>query len=154
MACTLNRYIPEAIHFLTVTAQATCLYSYLPFVAYSVKDMNNRPVAPKIAIPRFDHNNKPPQIKHREPRARQACDECRKRRVKCSGERPICRNCVDLHVPCIYSRARRDLLKEATDQNSQLIALLKDLSLRIDPGEKGKIEGLLDSVWLLNCADH
>jgi len=67
-------------------------------------------------------------------------------------------------VPCIYSQVRRDCLKEfvsrtlgiaslipsrATEQNSELIALLKDLATHVDDGGKKKIDELFNSVSLL-----
>ncbi|OJJ29984.1 hypothetical protein ASPWEDRAFT_122319 [Aspergillus wentii DTO 134E9] len=32
-----------------------------------------------------------------------ACEECRRRRAKCDGERPSCSRCVDRDIPCQYS---------------------------------------------------
>ncbi|OCK96607.1 uncharacterized protein K441DRAFT_51093, partial [Cenococcum geophilum 1.58] len=57
--------------------------------------MDNRPSASKVAIPRLGHDRKSPQNRHGKSRARKACDNCRKRKVKCSGEQPHCRNCGD-----------------------------------------------------------
>lgn len=49
-------------------------------------------------------------------------------------------------MPCIYSQVRRDCLKEATEQNSELIALLKDLATHVDDGGKKKIDELFNSL--------
>ncbi|KAK9692595.1 hypothetical protein K7432_014259 [Basidiobolus ranarum] len=35
-------------------------------------------------------------------RLTQACDTCRKKKVKCDGNRPSCSNCIRLKVPCTY----------------------------------------------------
>ncbi|KAK9377911.1 fungal-specific transcription factor domain-containing protein, partial [Lipomyces chichibuensis] len=35
-----------------------------------------------------------------------ACVACRKKKVKCSGDRPACKNCLRLNVPCQYPAAK------------------------------------------------
>lgn len=124
--------------------------------------MDNRPPAPKVAIPRL--GRKSPPNKQGKPRVQKACENCRKRKVRCCGGQPHCRNCVDQYVPCVYSKARKDRLKEfvsralgdcqlipgrATEQNSQLIALLKDLNAHVDDEGQKKIDKLFNSVYLL-----
>src|SRR5688500_7734681 len=126
--------------------------------------MDCRPRAPKVAIPRLSNDYKSPQNGRGKSRARKACDNCRKHKVKCTGEQSHCQKCVNEHIPCVYSKSRKDRLKEcvartleiasltpsrATKQNSQLIALLKDLTAYVDDGWRGKIYELLDSVCLL-----
>lgn len=39
-------------------------------------------------------------------RIRKACEECRKRKIKCDGHEP-CRGCTERHCPCIFGQARR-----------------------------------------------
>jgi hypothetical protein len=66
----------------------------------------------KVAIPRLktcDRAGKSPQ---RKARVEKACDVCRKRKVRCSGEQPQCRNCVDLDEHCNYAQSRKDRLNE------------------------------------------
>ncbi|PVH92745.1 hypothetical protein DM02DRAFT_266286 [Periconia macrospinosa] len=75
--------------------------------------MDKRPPPPKLAILRLAYERKSPQNRHSKSRAQKACNNCRKRKVKCSGERPRCRDCVNQHVPCIYSQARKDRLRES-----------------------------------------
>ncbi|KAJ1723229.1 hypothetical protein LPJ53_002441 [Coemansia erecta] len=43
-------------------------------------------------------------------RYRHSCEHCRKRKIKCSGTRPICDHCLRRSIPCIYkplARTRR-----------------------------------------------
>lgn len=66
----------------------------------------------KVAIARLKHQNDPPRSEpKRKARTQRACENCRKRKVRCTGE-PQCRNCVDQGLSCAYSLARRDRLNE------------------------------------------
>lgn len=49
-------------------------------------------------------------------------------------------------VPCIYPQARRDRLNEAIEQNSQLVAFLRDLTVHVDDEVQKKIDGFLDTL--------
>ena len=85
--------------------------------------MKNEPPTLKVPIPRlkrFDHDRKSLQDKHAKHQAPQACNNCRKRKVKCTGERPPCRNCVDHHMSCTYSQARSDRLEESVSQTLKI----------------------------------
>ncbi|TPX44709.1 hypothetical protein SeMB42_g02345 [Synchytrium endobioticum] len=55
-----------------------------------------------------DHSDNTNGIKKKRKRVRasRACDQCRKRRTKCSGETP-CASCQGLSIPCIYSPSER-----------------------------------------------
>ncbi|KAI9595294.1 nuclear protein, partial [Syncephalis fuscata] len=35
-------------------------------------------------------------------RLAQACDNCRRRKVKCDGVRPSCNKCIQLRIQCAY----------------------------------------------------
>ncbi|KAH7108878.1 hypothetical protein B0J11DRAFT_545622 [Dendryphion nanum] len=106
-----------------------------------------------VAIPRL---NKPKgqdgrslRNQYRPPRVRKACDNCHNRKVKCTGEQPHCQKCVEQHVPCMYSRSRKDRLSVATEENRRLIAFLKDLRGRVEDGEQQNINVFLASL----CAE-
>ncbi|UPK90465.1 hypothetical protein LCI18_001400 [Fusarium solani-melongenae] len=62
-----------------------------------------------------------------------ACDACRKRKIRCNGERPRCRACQqrDEATPCIYaeSRAQRQQTEES-EQLAKLFELMKSVSER------------------------
>lgn len=49
-----------------------------------------------------------------------ACDECRLRKSKCSGEQPRCHRCHQRRLPCVYSSDRRRLLRPGPALDSQL----------------------------------
>lgn len=54
---------------------------------------------PKVAIPRQRSRMAP--LAHGR-RVRVACESCRQRKTKCSGETPVCRQCEELNIPCGY----------------------------------------------------
>lgn len=41
------------------------------------------------------------------PRIRQACEPCRRKKMKCHGEHPTCRQCKDSSTECEYDRGRQ-----------------------------------------------
>nr|RBQ96011.1 hypothetical protein FVER53263_08576 [Fusarium verticillioides] len=45
----------------------------------------------------------------RRKRIRQACLNCRKKKVRCTGEKPICQFCNRLGQPCVYAEDGRSL---------------------------------------------
>ena len=119
---------------------------------------------PKVAIQRL-HNPTPSRqsaFQHKRDRISRACIRCRSRKVRCTGERPCCRRCETGGAEGVYTESRRDRLKEyylscylfdarltlrsTTGQNRQLIALLRDVSLRADDGDRKKVDELLGLV--------
>lgn len=63
----------------------------------------------KVAIPRDVKSLGPPPIGGRVARA---CSSCRSRKVKCSGEQPVCRQCHELKLPCGYPLGWNERLKK------------------------------------------
>lgn len=106
----------------------------------------------KVAIPKLDRGPppppKPPSSHNREDRVTRACKNCRKRKVKCSGEVPSCINCHTNGLTCVYEQARRDRLKEAIDLNHAFVTLFKDLSLsaQLNDEEKRRIQDVIDTA--------
>lgn len=43
-----------------------------------------------------------PSMSTRSGRPRKACSTCKSQKIRCSGERPICKRCVRLNHPCVY----------------------------------------------------
>lgn len=41
-------------------------------------------------------------------RVTHACEPCRNRKTKCSGERPTCKHCDDFGLKCVYAEGKRD----------------------------------------------
>ena len=66
----------------------------------------------KVAIKRLKRDeevwNQGPRSGTRSSRAKQACESCRIRKIKCYGEQPTCRHCRDLGVECYYASGKRD----------------------------------------------
>ena len=66
----------------------------------------------KVAIKRLKTDketwNQSPGSGNQSPRVRQACESCRKKRIKCYGEQPTCRHCRELGIECRYASGRRD----------------------------------------------
>ncbi|KAF0388842.1 fungal-specific transcription factor domain-containing protein [Gigaspora margarita] len=73
-------------------------------------------------------------------RLTQACDACRKKKVKCSGEKPSCNNCARLNVPCTYLPSTR--------KRGPRVGLVESLEKRLQQMEKLlqplKEQGLVD----------
>ena len=49
-----------------------------------------------------------PSSEVRLTRVRQACEQCRNRKIKCYGEQPTCRHCRELGIECFYRSGKRD----------------------------------------------
>ena len=71
--------------------------------------------AAKVAIPRLKRSfesgegNTKSGGRHR---VTHACEPCRHRKTKCSGERPACRHCQDFKIQCYYADGKRDRVKK------------------------------------------
>lgn len=59
---------------------------------------NSVKIGAKVAIPR-QRTGVTPRYNRRVPRA---CESCRQRKTKCSGDTPVCRQCRELRVTCQY----------------------------------------------------
>ncbi|KAF5551666.1 transcriptional regulatory [Fusarium mexicanum] len=56
-----------------------------------------------------DSNDDSDGPESRRKRIRQACLNCRKKKVRCTGEKPICQFCNRLGQPCVYAEDGRSL---------------------------------------------
>lgn len=61
----------------------------------------------KVAIPRQPPGDAP-RYHRRVPRA---CESCRQRKSKCSGDTPICRQCREMKLPCEYPVGWKEKMK-------------------------------------------
>ncbi|KAI9226056.1 MAG: nuclear protein, partial [Piptocephalis tieghemiana] len=43
----------------------------------------------------------------RRQRSGRACDTCRRRKVRCDGESPVCSNCKSVQASCTYNDTAR-----------------------------------------------
>ncbi len=70
-------------------------------------------IAPEVSIPRLHQRREaapPAVVPSGEGRTRvdRACESCRHRKRKCSGERPSCENCEDFQLNCVYGERKPD----------------------------------------------
>ncbi|PVH92806.1 hypothetical protein DM02DRAFT_263199 [Periconia macrospinosa] len=107
--------------------------------------MENTSTALKLAIPRLQKDDKFPRKNQRQSRTQRACNNCRARKVRCTGELR-CRNCVEQGATCMYTKGRRDRLNEAIEKNNDLIDLLKNLLTHVDDVGKRMIDEQLASL--------
>src|SRR3954453_24191631 len=90
---------------------------------------------PTFLTPNIDNDNLSPasnpatetqSIKRK--RLTQACDACRKKKVKCSGEKPSCNNCTRLGTTCTYLPSTR--------KRGPRVGLVESLEKRLQQMEK------------------
>ena len=100
--------------------------------------------APKVAIPRAAGSD---SVSHRRRRSVRACEPCRQRKIKCEGNRPVCRQCVESHITCQYLDVKRvreqkqlGVLGRKVDRYEDL---LKELEPEVDTGSAKKIRRAL-----------
>ncbi|CAI7665062.1 unnamed protein product [Penicillium pancosmium] len=72
----------------------------------------------KVAIPR----GRPVITPGRGRRVPRACESCRMRKTKCSGDAPVCRQCREQRAICIYPSSARE---KAIKQNADLTKMLQ-----------------------------
>lgn len=81
----------------------------------SAASESNRAQAAKIAIPRLKKTTDAVSNSARSSRRHRvnhACEPCRQRKTKCSGERPTCTHCQDFKITCFYADGKRDRAKK------------------------------------------
>ena len=71
----------------------------------------------KVAIPRLrrpSEEGSTPKVASTPDKNRiaHACEPCRHRKTKCSGEQPICQHCQEFKLTCIYADGKRDRTKK------------------------------------------
>ena len=99
----------------------------------------------KVPIERVTHGS-PQGGRGRTPRA---CDTCRRRKMKCDGNRPMCTQCrVQDLVTCVYSNKKnvKELrqLELARLKNGDYEELLRDISRGAEAPVAKKIASILD----------
>lgn len=53
-------------------------------------------------------------------RVTHACEPCRHRKTKCSGERPVCKHCQDFKIQCNYADGKRDRTKKSVGERQDV----------------------------------
>jgi len=84
----------------------------------------------KIAIPR----QRSAVASRQSRRVPRACESCRLRKTKCSGDTPACRQCRELRATCIYPPGVRERMKKyvPTDSYSRSEALIHAVTTFLD----------------------
>ncbi|KAG9302744.1 hypothetical protein G9A89_009521 [Geosiphon pyriformis] len=77
-------------------------------------------------IPSIEGEDNKTPVKRK--RLTQACDACRKKKVKCSGEKPTCQNCQRLSTACTYI--------PSTKKRGPRVGLVESLEKRLQQMEK------------------
>lgn len=72
---------------------------------FGVTPLHPHPSRPaKVAIPRSASNG---SHKYRRHRSARACEPCRNRKIKCDGNKPVCRQCVEQKITCTFLDVKR-----------------------------------------------
>ncbi|KAL4958241.1 fungal-specific transcription factor domain-containing protein [Aspergillus filifer] len=103
-----------------------------------------QPLNNKVAIPR-QRSGTTPRYSRRVPLA---CETCRVRKTKCSGDTPICRQCMELRVACRYPVSWRERTKgeisKLSAKSDEFENLLRDISVHVDGRTLDKIRSTLE----------
>src|SRR2546423_4130720 len=98
-------------HFLSKTPQIF----RVPQSPRRAQSDGPRTKAAKVAIPRLKKTAEAASSSVRSSgrhRVNHACEPCRQRKTKCSGERPVCTHCQDFKIACFYADSKRDKAKK------------------------------------------
>lgn len=104
---------------LTPRSEGSCSADSVSVDSSKPSAFRGRAPNAKVAIPRDVNSLGPPSI----GRVSRACSSCRSRKVKCSGEQPVCRQCHELDLACRYPLGWNERLKK---EASDLSALVQD----------------------------
>ncbi|KAI9368917.1 fungal-specific transcription factor domain-containing protein [Aspergillus egyptiacus] len=98
----------------------------------------------KVAIPR-QRTTTAPRYSRRVPLA---CETCRLRKTKCSGDTPICRQCAELRVECTYPVSWREKTKgelaKLSAKSHDYENLLREISFIVDGRTSQRIRSTLE----------
>lgn len=101
------------------------------------------PGVAKVAIPRAA----PYSIHSQRRRSARACEPCRQRKIKCDGNKPVCRQCHEHHVTCSYLELKRVRDQKQLEILSHRVkayeSLLRDLEMEVDANAARRIRRTL-----------
>ncbi len=107
---------PSTLHPSRSPATALAPVFRLPDSPRSAGGAAGSHKAAKVAIPKlkraFDASAEDASSSGGRHRVTHACEPCRHRKTKCSGERPVCRHCQDFKIACFYADGKRDRVKK------------------------------------------
>ncbi|KAJ1815078.1 hypothetical protein LPJ75_002499, partial [Coemansia sp. RSA 2598] len=75
------------------------------------------------------------------PRLMRACDNCRRKKVKCNGTKPSCSHCTRMKLGCHYSplvrkkRVRRSIIDKLEERLESMEQMLQPLVERLSPND-------------------
>ncbi|RDK41111.1 C6 transcription factor [Aspergillus phoenicis ATCC 13157] len=102
-------------------------YRY-PSSSFSSREVQG--LAGKVAIPRITCDSSKSQVR----RCTKACGPCRQRKIKCDGNKPVCRPCVGRNVSCFYTDVKRvrdrkqlSVLQRKVEQYKRLLRDLEEV---------------------------
>ncbi|KAJ1800968.1 hypothetical protein LPJ59_000669, partial [Coemansia sp. RSA 2399] len=88
-----------------------------------------------------DRDNEGDETQSKQPRLMRACDNCRRKKVKCNGTRPSCTHCTRMKLACHYSplvrkkRTRRSLIDKLEERLESMEQMLQPLVERLSPND-------------------
>ncbi|KAL4754103.1 hypothetical protein BDW72DRAFT_158463 [Aspergillus terricola var. indicus] len=110
---------------------------------HSAVTTGKKHMSSKVAIPR--QKSAAPRYSRRVPLA---CETCRMRKTKCSGDTPICRQCLELRVECRYPVSWRERTKgqisKLSVKSDDYERLLREISQIADGRTAERIRYTLD----------
>jgi len=107
--------------------------------------MNSPPGGPRNPTPESERRRRS-QSRKPARRYRFACTGCKARKVKCSGDQPICRSCRRSGVPCVW-QTRSSAESRLQDANAQIQILEAALqTTSASPPRPGTVDGNVNPV--------
>ncbi|KAK9239920.1 fungal-specific transcription factor domain-containing protein [Lipomyces kononenkoae] len=84
------------------------------------------------------------------PRISHACESCRLRKTKCSGERPACSHCIAFGIECNYVDNRRDRTRQELQDLREKVHQYESTFKKIAPALDQPTKELLSQVFPLH----
>ncbi|KAJ2842982.1 hypothetical protein IWW36_005711, partial [Coemansia brasiliensis] len=88
-----------------------------------------------------DDNDDDENDSNKQQRLMRACDNCRRKKVKCNGTKPSCSHCMRMKLTCNYSplvrkkRTRRSVIDKLQDRLASMEQMLQPLVERLQPND-------------------
>ncbi|KAJ1948000.1 hypothetical protein FBU59_001793, partial [Linderina macrospora] len=88
---------------------------------------------------------------NKHPRLMRACDNCRRKKVKCDGSKPSCSHCTRMKLACHYSplvrkkRVRRSIIEKLEERLESMEQMLQPLVERLSPTDP--VVGLMQNQF-------
>ncbi|KAJ5113089.1 fungal-specific transcription factor domain-containing protein [Penicillium angulare] len=131
---------PSSIPYhVPVPSQPTASFS-------SISSPSQTSAHEKVAIPRLT----PAHPDTSRKRSTWACQNCRERKMKCSGDHPTCKQCEAVDASCVYQDAKRVRDRKKLEALSNTVdryeTLLHEIESIVDQDTKRKIKKAVDGM--------